>query len=251
MALIGLSGKKGSGKSSACNYMHGVFMQFLKLTDQFIIDENGQLIVRTAEDAEGLIDLNNDNPEFIAFMRARLWPVIKKFACADTLKRFAMDMGLTKNQVYGTNEEKDSLTDYEWKQMPFCPKGKQGRMTGREFLEHWGTGVLRRLNAAYHINALISSLNSDGAAHKIVEDVRFPNEVEAIQKAGGVVIRFTRSPFESDADSENALNADVFDWAKFDYVVDNANMSMGECHDKLDEIMCKLDMIKIAPEEKE
>jgi len=61
-------------------------------------------------------------------------------------------------------------------------------------------------------------------------DCRFPNEVEGVQAAGGKVIRFTREPFsETDThSSETSLDRDVYDWDNFDYVIDNADMSIAE-----------------------
>ena len=55
-------------------------------------------------------------------------------------------------------------------------------------------------------------------------DVRFPNEAKAIKKAGGKVIRFTRSPHDDVHASETALQ----DYDGFDCVIDNANMSIDE-----------------------
>ena len=40
----------------------------------------------------------------------------------------------------------------------------------------------------------------------IVSDVRFPNEVKAIQDMGGIVIRLTRNPVDSDNETETALD---------------------------------------------
>jgi len=40
----------------------------------------------------------------------------------------------------------------------------------------------------------------------IVPDVRFPNEVKAIQDMGGIVIRLTRNPVDSDNETETALD---------------------------------------------
>ena len=67
----------------------------------------------------------------------------------------------------------------------------------------------------------------------IVPDVRFPNEVKAIQDMGGIVIRLTRNPEESNDETETALdsweyNKDKEQIGLFDYDVNNAEMTIDE-----------------------
>ena len=74
----------------------------------------------------------------------------------------------------------------------------------------------------------------------IVPDVRFPNEVEAIQKAEGRVIRLTRKPFEDGHPSEIALDG----YDGFDYVLDNSKLSIDETNLELLEIMKEWEWLK-------
>ena len=73
----------------------------------------------------------------------------------------------------------------------------------------------------------------------IITDVRFPNEVEAIEDKGGTVIRIERTPrsygteFEIEHSSETAL--DDYD---FDYVINN-NGSISDLIDKVRQILIK------------
>lgn len=63
----------------------------------------------------------------------------------------------------------------------------------RKLLEKEGTNVCREIHPDYWIHALFeSSLFNNVHYIKIITDVRFPNEVEAIQKRGGKVIRLER-----------------------------------------------------------
>jgi len=59
-------------------------------------------------------------------------------------------------------------------------------VTGRRVLEVIGTEAMRTLNPNFWIYKVLEK--SDIA----ICDVRFPNEVEAIQKAGGIVIKIIR-----------------------------------------------------------
>ena len=75
----------------------------------------------------------------------------------------------------------------------------------------------------------------------IVPDVRFPNEVKAIQDLGGIVIRLTRDPVDSDDETETALDdvqrlhglsyCEYGRPYKFDHLIDNATMSIDETNE--------------------
>lgn len=49
-----------------------------------------------------------------------------------------------------------------------------------------------------------------------------------MQQAGGKVVRLTRHVFEDEHASEKALDKDVFDWDRFDYVLDNHEMDVAQ-----------------------
>lgn len=60
----------------------------------------------------------------------------------------------------------------------------------------------------------------------IITDCRFPNEVEAIKSAGGIVARLTRNVHNSEHISESILDKDNYDWGNFDYVLDNKSIDL-------------------------
>ena len=94
-------------------------------------------------------------------------------------------------------------------------------MTSREFLQYFGTDVMRYMWEPVWVNKCIKDIAREGSLISIITDVRFPNEVEAVQKAGGVVLRLTRKVFEDNHDSETAL-----DNYSFTEYLDNNNDSM-------------------------
>jgi rhodanese-related sulfurtransferase len=66
------------------------------------------------------------------------------------------------------------------------------KLTPRLVLQKWGTEVAR---TAWHDDTWIASLeNKLVKAHNdiVITDVRFPNEIQAVRSAGGVVIRVVR-----------------------------------------------------------
>jgi len=67
-------------------------------------------------------------------------------------------------------------------------------LTPRWVLQHWGTEVLRN---AFHDDIWIASLENklrNSTTNTVVSDVRFPNEIAAIQKSGGSIVLINRGP---------------------------------------------------------
>ena len=67
-------------------------------------------------------------------------------------------------------------------------------LTPRYVLQIWGTEVARK---SFHDDTWIASLENKLRKTNndiVISDVRFPNEILAIKRAGGVVIRVTRGP---------------------------------------------------------
>lgn len=67
-------------------------------------------------------------------------------------------------------------------------------LTPRWVLQYWGTEVLRN---QFHDDIWIASLENKMRKTKdniVISDVRFPNEIKAIHRAGGLVVRVKRGP---------------------------------------------------------
>jgi hypothetical protein len=67
-------------------------------------------------------------------------------------------------------------------------------LTPRFVLQHWGTDVCR---VAFHDDIWIASLENKickTTDNIVISDVRFPNEIKAIHRSGGLVIRIKRGP---------------------------------------------------------
>jgi hypothetical protein len=67
-------------------------------------------------------------------------------------------------------------------------------LTPRWVLQYWGTEVVRR---GFHDDTWIASLENKlrkTTDDVVISDCRFPNEIAAIKRAGGLVIRVTRGP---------------------------------------------------------
>ena len=106
---------------------------------------------------------------------------------------------------------------------------KKGKMTGREFLQFFGSEVCRKIYEEIWVSRLIKDVETEGPLLAVIDDCRYPNESEAVQNAGGKVVKLTRSNYNDSHKSENAFDKDY----EFDAVIDNQNMSIQETHVEL------------------
>jgi hypothetical protein len=132
-------------------------------------------------------------------------------------------LGLTRNQCYGTDEHKNELVDCYW-------DGKQ--LSAREVMQLVGTDIFRKLQTNVWASATLTKIQNDFNFYNIdlalIADCRFPNEVEAVKNAGGVVIKLNRNIYNSNHDSEIALDPENYPSSNFDLVIDNQNLNIGE-----------------------
>ena len=109
-------------------------------------------------------------------------------------------------------------------------------MTAREFLQYLGTDVMRKIKDTIWVDYTIKTILKEKSEIALIPDVRFPNEVEAIHKAGGIVLRLTRNPYASDHRCETALSREEYDWNNFDYVIDNNNSDINTLMEDLENV---------------
>ncbi len=217
--IIGISGTKQSGKSTVANYICGKILQSKQMITDMDISNKGELEVQTKDsngnEGWGIFDVNRKDEIFISYAQRNLWPYVKLYHFADYLKKICVDLfDLTPQQVYGSDNDKNTSTKYD--------------MSAREFLQYFGTDVMRKIKDTVWLDYTIKSISEEKTEVALIPDVRFPNEVKAIKDAGGVVIRLTRNVFKSQHSCENSLSTSSFDWNNFDYIVDNEDYSLSD-----------------------
>tara|TARA_R110002020_G_scaffold194354_10_gene395173 strand:+ start:19233 stop:20069 length:837 start_codon:yes stop_codon:yes gene_type:complete len=229
--ILAFAGAKQSGKNTCCSFLHGYQMRSHRIIKDFSISDKGELVVGTVgqdvdgNDTEnkGVLDVTRDDMEFAGWAAYNMWPFIKHYAFASTLKELAIGLfGLTKEQCYGTDAQKNTLTWMRWENMPAYDGDREGRMSAREFLQYFGTDVCRYIYNDIWTDRTISELSREEPLIAIISDCRFPNEVNAIKQAGGKIIHLTRSPYEDSHSSENALK----DFDDYDAVIDTENLDI-------------------------
>ena len=133
---------------------------------------------------------------------------------ARPLKEFCITvLGLERELVYGSNDDKNMLTHIKWGGMPHyltmvghkdCPDDSS-LMTVREVLQHVGTNVVRCMDDNAWARAPFRTQREVDVV--ILADCRFPNEKQWTERNGGVTIRVERDTgFEDDHPSETALD---------------------------------------------
>lgn len=258
--ILAFAGRKQSGKNCAFNYLLGLMMGNLGIIrGRFAIMDDGKLWVEDIfgdTEQQGIFDVERNNDEMKNFLNECIYPYVKNYSFADALKNDVCVnvLGLSYEQCFGTDDEKNTLTDLRWENMPgiIGEKGvwdllntrevrarmgqtnldklkrevqyhAPGPMSGREVMQYVGTDMFRRMYGDVWADSCIRRIKKEQPLLSIITDCRFPNEVEAVQKAGGRVVRLTRGMQSKDNHpSETALDPDNFDWNKFDAVLDNA-----------------------------
>jgi len=249
--LIGFSGKKQSGKNTSANYILGKIMAELGLLHEaFIINDEGKLEIqdiRGNKKFAGVFDINRTSDAMRDFCHDFLDSHIMIYSFADLLKKEVCIkiLGLTYEQCYGTDEQKNSLTKIKWKDVVKTlnkasvkaahANSKEDTLTGRQVLQIIGTEMFRAISPNVWPEALIRQIKSDNAEVAIITDIRFANEVETIKENGGAVIRLTRKVFEDEHESETAL--DNFDQSKYDLVINNQDMTIDQQLMKIEEYL--------------
>ena len=263
MKLLALCGRKQAGKNTSANYLVGRMLVAIGMVKSgFSITEKGELYVNDIDgdtSMSGIVDLYNRNPIARDFMEEHVYPYIKLYSFADILKEMCIELlGVSEEQCYGTDAQKDSPTHLLWENMPGVittekPKETKttsgrlgpyhesdskfiyhapGPMTGREVLQFVGTEIFRRMSTNIWANATVNKILSEQPELAIITDCRFPNEVEAVQAAGGKVIRLLRDNGKGDKHlSETAL--DDYPMEKYDGVIDNKNFNIMENNEEL------------------
>jgi hypothetical protein len=246
--IIGIAGKKQSGKNTMANYLHGEKLKKLGVINDFSINGSGQLVISTSvggDDELGILDVTRKDTAFVEYAHYNIWPYIKLYSFADGLKNLCIDFfGLRTEQVYGTDKQKNTKSNIKWENLPSRKKGdkSKGYMTSRELLQYFGTDVMRQMSENVWVDHALKSIVGEQSELAIIADVRFPNEVDAIKAAGGKVIRLTREYEKDQHESESALDKDNYDWDNFDFIIDNSRGGTPEFCEDISKLFNKMEV---------
>ena len=257
--ILAFAGNKQSGKTTCSNFIHGYQLRSHNIVDNFSVTDKGQLVVGTQfidskgekELGHALLDVKRVDLEFSEWAAYNMWPYVKSYSFADPRKNIATELfDIKEESVRGTDIQKNTKIPISWESMPgviTCAKAaklapvkklindgvlmyhKKGKMTAREFLQFFGSEICRKIYEEIWVSRLVKDVESEGSLLAVIDDCRYPNEAEAIQNAGGKVVKLTRSNYKDSHKSENAFEEDY----EFDAVIHNENMSIQETHIEL------------------
>lgn len=113
----------------------------------------------------------------------------------------------------------------------------------RRFYQAYGTDVWRERNPDIWVDALFRIVDNHVDENVVITDVRFQNEIDAIKKRGGYLVKIKR-PVATDELSSHVSEQDLPD-ELFDYIIEN-DSDLFWFYDKVEEVL-----EKIIPESKE
>lgn len=199
---------------------------------------------------------------------------VKVYSLAYKAKKFMVDcLGLTEQQAWGPDTEKNTLTPVLWENLPhyhnlyeewrqdylrshphpipgmtYCVEDredfqtcvKKGRMTAREVMEQFMEGVMRKMYSPSVKEPCLKQIAQERPFLALIIDLRRQEEFEAIEAAGGRVIRLTRTIPSAAANrhiSNTDLDQDRFDWEaaceRGHAVIDNHDMTVEQSQEAL------------------
>ena len=227
--FIGISGQRQSGKSSLAKFLqYYVFYKNTRLSNLFTINQKDEY----PNDVE-LISVTGHS-----ITVSDLWLHSQIVSFADAPKNFLVDvMGLRREQVFGSDEEKNTDTEYSWDKLPLFIRERYkndkgdiptGKMSSRRLMQIVLTDIFREMfSDSIWINRAISKANADFHKDKIsiknvgvekyftfIPDVRFVSEIEALKNLeDSYIIRLQNNNNKSPAGSHKSeTELDNFDW---------------------------------------
>tara|TARA_B100001094_G_scaffold330131_1_gene394611 strand:+ start:14682 stop:15461 length:780 start_codon:yes stop_codon:yes gene_type:complete len=227
--ILGISGRKQSGKNTVANMLHGIVLKENGLIKDWNIGGKGELMILT-EDSSGKegwgeFDITRSDEGFSQYAELNMWPHVKLYSFADHLKWICVRLfDIPEECVFGTDEQKNQPQEHLlWENMPKAinstlmkkvmpPDAKrsygwrEGPMTAREFMQFFGTDVCRKMYEPIWVNSCIKNIQKEQSQLSIIADVRFPNEAKAVAEAGGTLVRLTRKVLDDSHSSEIALD---------------------------------------------
>jgi hypothetical protein len=229
--ILGFSGRKQSGKSTTGNFIISVKLAELGISNKIDIDIEGRIVVSDLfgdTNYAGVLDTSVRNNDYmLKKLYETLDPYVKIYSFADPLKQdICMNiLGLTYEQCYGSDDEKNKPTELTW-------PGSENKMSSRDIMQYVGTDIFRKMKPDVWVSATINKIQKEKPEIALITDCRFPNEVSSIKNAGGLVMRLTRNPYNSDHLSETILDQSNYDWSNFDYICNNDEMTIyDQCTD--------------------
>jgi hypothetical protein len=235
--ILVFAGCKQSGKSSSAKFIHGYRMREAGIINWFDQTTDGDLLVQAIQRDESgkeseigaILDIYRRDYEFAQYAHERIWPFIKVESFAESLKQTCLEIfSLNPKNLYGTDEDKAELTKISWRDIKQATgQSKKGKpladyISYRELLQEFGT-ICRNIKSNCWVEACYSRIQAEQYPYIVIDDCRYENEILFFKEKGAKIVLLTRKKFEDNHSSEKVLEIDR---TLFDFVIDNASMTL-------------------------
>ena len=233
--IVGFTGRKRAGKDTACNFILAVKLAELGVCKSSRLSQDGSVevtdIFSEKIDGKDWFSFSHPHVDTDSLFNDRLGDSIRVYAFAQKLKEFSIDLfNLDPKLVFGTDSDKNKKTNLLWKNMP-TDTHKKGKMSIREVLQYVGTDLFRKMSNNIWVDNCLSQIAKDAPEVALISDVRFENEVEAIQASGGYVVGLTRSANSEDLHvSETSVEKCL---GLCDTIIDNEGLTIPEQNEQI------------------
>lgn len=147
----------------------------------------------------GFLGRKGVGKNFVADITANLLSgkSVEMGAFADPIKDYCANvLGVDRALLYGNDNDKNTPTKYRWDDMPGWIQEKMGRksgpMTVRHVMQVFGTELNREIwSRSIWTDAMKRTIDRKNPDYFLVTDVRYQNEVDAVQSWGGKVWKIT------------------------------------------------------------
>ena len=233
--ILGFTGRKQAGKDTACNFILAVKLVELGIARSSRLADNGSIevtdVLNEKVPEKEWFSFSSPDVDTGALFKDRLGAFIRVYSFAKKLKELSIDLfNLDPKLVFGSDKDKNTKTDLLWKDMPTGPSQK-GRMSIREVLQYVGTDIFRKKSDNIWVDSCLAQIKHESPEIALISDVRFENEVLAIQEAGGYVVGLTRQKHSNDMhDSETRVDRCL---ELCDAIVDNQDLAIPDQNEKI------------------
>ena len=124
MKILGIAGRKQSGKNTTANILHGIVLKERELVKDWSIGPEGQLMILTdnsqGEEGWGEFDVTRKDQAFTQYAEHSMWPHVKLYSFADSLKWICSELfDIPEECVWGNEQQKNQLQEHLlWQNMP-------------------------------------------------------------------------------------------------------------------------------------
>lgn len=219
-AIIAIAGCKSSGKSSLCKFITYVIARVDglvandSLSGKFSCDNLMQL---PKNDSKNNIYLTK-NGSFYKHAELTGKPNVEIDSFARPIKEMCVDIfGIDSANIYGTDEQKNSYTEYSWSKIPddiksSFDKSGSDKISAREMMQMIGTDIFRNyFSSTIWVDALMRRIEKSRSEVILIDDLRFNSEAEKLMKKNAMFIHLQRMWKQGGAhQSENGLDLNIF-----------------------------------------